>query len=238
MVFSRLLDWIFPRHCISCGKMNPQDGYEYLCKDCADGVFAHQVTRCKRCAEIVGSEFAPAMCAKCEGQKFNFSAARVVCEYADAGRDLVLELKYRKGLWVAQDIAKMCKKLADFDEYFKDAVIVPVPVHRRRKRTRGYNQSLMIACAIEKIHKDLNIKIGDILERVKSTSTQTALSRQERCENVKNAFKLKPNKISKDAKIIVLDDVMTSAATLNECANVLKKAGFKNIKVFAFARRS
>lgn len=235
---SKLLDFIFPRHCISCGKINPDGGYKYLCKNCADGVFSHQLMRCKKCSEIVGGNIAVSRCAKCEGKILYFDQSRVVCEYVDAGRDMVLELKYKGGIWVASDIAKMCEKLSDFNEYFKDAIIVPVPIHSSRKSKRGYNQSTKIARAIILNFKDLNIRMSEILRRVKSTSTQTALSKQERELNVKNAFKIRQNSLSKDANIIILDDVMTSGATLNECARILKKSGFKNVKVFAFARRS
>lgn len=232
------LDLIFPRHCVSCGKSNPNGVYKYLCADCADGVFSHQLNRCKRCSEILGGDVPVYRCAKCEGQNFYFDESRVVCEYADAGRDLILELKYRGGVWVASDIAKMCEKLSDFNEYFRGAFIVPVPIHTSRKSKRGYNQSEKIVRAICANFKHLNLHLAEILKRVKPTPTQTLLSREDRAENVKNAFKLVPNNIPKDANIIVLDDVMTSGATLNECARILKRSGFKNVKVFAFARRS
>ena len=235
---SFLLDLVFPRHCVSCGKPNPKGVYGYLCQDCADGVFSHQLNRCKRCSEIVGGDVPVRRCAKCEGQNFNFEESRVVCEYADAGRDLILELKYKGGVWVASDMAKMCEKLADFDEYFRDAFLVPVPIHSTRKSKRGYNQSEKIARAICENFKHLNLHLAEILKRVKPTPTQTLLSRQDRAENVKNAFKIVANCIPRDAKIIVLDDVMTSGATLNECARVLKRSGFENVRAIAFARRS
>ena len=233
-----LLDLIFPRHCISCGKLNPDGGYDYLCSDCANGVFSHQLPRCKKCSEIVGGEVALFRCAKCEGCNFYFDESRVACEYADAGRDLVLELKYRGGVWVAGDIAKLCSKIADFEDYFGGATLVPVPIHPSRKAKRGYNQSAKIAEALRANFPNLNLRVSDILKRVKATPTQTLLSREDRALNVKNAFKLRENSISKDSKIIVLDDVMTSGATLNECAAVLKRSGFECVRAFAFARRS
>lgn len=232
------LDLIFPRHCISCGKPNPGGKYDYLCEDCANGVFSHQLPRCRRCAEIVGGEIALSRCAKCEGQSFYFDESRVACEYADAGRDLVLELKYRGGVWVAKDIAKLCAKLADFEEYFGGAVIVPVPIHSSRRSKRGYNQSAKIAEALRSTFPNLNLRVCELLKRTRSTPTQTLLSREDRASNVRNAFKLRENSLPKDSKIIVLDDVMTSGATLNECARMLKKSGFERVRAFAFARRS
>ncbi len=237
-LWAKFLDYFFPRHCLSCGKINPSDGLKYLCKNCADAPFAFPIPRCKRCAEIAGSDIEPQTCPKCETYDFHFSETKVACEYASAGRELVIELKYRNGIWVAHDIAKIASNAKGFSEFFKDAIIVPVPLSKERKRKRNYNQAEVIASEIVKQFPRLNAKVELILKRVKHTNTQTALTRDARIENVKGAFKLVENSLTKDSNIIVLDDVITSCATVNECAKVLKKAGFKNIKAYAFARRS
>lgn len=237
-VLSKVLDFIFPRHCINCGKPNPADGYKYLCAECVSGPFAFQVIRCKKCAEIVGSDLPVPSCAKCETLDFHFKSALVACEYAAAGRELVLELKYRNGLWVASDIAKISSRAKGFEEYFINSVIVPVPLSPSRKRSRGYNQSEVMAKSIAVNFPSLNVTVAPILKRKTNTKTQTALTRDERAKNVKGAFAVIKNSIPKDARIIVFDDVITSGATLNECAKILKRAGFCDISAFAFARRS
>lgn len=237
-LFSKFLDLIFPRHCICCGKVNPQDGFKYLCASCAYGPYIFQVNRCLQCAEIIGSDVIAPRCSKCETQEFYFSSALVACEYSDAGRELAIELKYRNGIWAASDIAKIASKSRGFPSYFNGSVIVPVPLSAKRKRKRGYNQSELMANAIAKENPVLNIKVKNILRRNKDTSTQTRLTLSERILNVKNAFEIRKNNLDKNSQIIILDDVMTTGSTLNECARILKKAGFKNIKVFAFARRS
>ncbi len=236
-IFEKILDLIFPRHCISCGKENPIGEFKYLCEDCANKPFILQIERCKRCAEIVS--LSCETCAKCVNDDLYFDRALVVCEYADAGRNLVLELKYHKGFYVAQDMARLLNRVKNFDKYFENAILVPAPLHSKRLRKRSYNQSEVLCRAIAKVYPQLNLRVENLLLRKKFTPTQTALSKKERIENVKGAFSVKKNsKIAKDAKIIVVDDVMTSGATLNECAKTLKRAGFTNVKAFAFARRS
>ena len=235
----KFLDFIFPRHCIVCGKENPRGGFDYLCGECAGGSFIAQVPRCRRCAEIAPvSAFG---CAKCEGEELYFDEAMVVCEYAQAGRELVLELKYRGGTYVAKDMARFVSKVKNAKDFFRGAILVPAPLHPSRLRKRGYNQSEVFCKGIAKMHATLDLKVENLLIRKRPTPTQTALTKKDRILNVRGAFevskKLK-NKIDKGAKIVVVDDVMTSGATLNECARTLKKCGFKNVRAFAFARRS
>lgn len=238
-IAGKILDAVFPRHCITCGAPNPPGKFRYLCGECASGPFAHQAARCRRCAEIVGGSVDVSGCAKCDGADFFFSAAKVACEYASSGRDLVLELKYRGGLHVARDMATICSASAGFAEYFRGAVLVPVPLHRSRLRSRGYNQSEVLCREIARANPGLGIEVSRILERRKATGTQTALTRDERAANVRGAFSLSARcSASRDAHLIVVDDVMTSGATLNECAKVLRRAGFSSVRVFAFARRS
>lgn len=236
-IFKRFLDLIFPRHCIVCGRENPDGEFKYLCEECADKPFITQVERCKRCAEIVSLPCG--VCAKCASDELYFEKSLVVCEYADAGRSLVLELKYHGGVYVADDMARLLVRVKNFREYFMDAVLVPAPLHSKRMRKRAYNQSEVLCGAVAKLYPELNLRVENLLLRKKFTPTQTALSKNERIENVRGAFAVKGGlNISKNAKIIVADDVMTSGATLNECAKTLRRAGFENVSAFAFARRS
>lgn len=237
-LWQNLLDLIFPRHCVCCGKSNPCDGYGHLCAKCRNAPFSKQVNRCKKCAEIVAGDVPLQTCAKCDTLDFSFDSAKVACEYADAGRILILELKYQRASFLAKDIAKIISESEGFVEYFKDSVLVPVPLHPKKYRKRGYNQSEEICKAILKQNPNLNISLSKMLRRKKATPTQTALTRDAREKNVRGAFELRKTSLPRNSKIIILDDVMTSGATLNECAKVLKKSKFTSVGVFAFCRRS
>lgn len=112
------------------------------------------------------------------------------------------------------------------DYFLKDVdIIVPVPLFWWKNLRRGYNQAALLS---EIISQECDIKINDIMRRIKNTKSQTKLDEQARRKNVLNAFALKSNTIE-NKKIILIDDVMTTGATINECARVLKNAGAKEV---------
>ena len=112
------------------------------------------------------------------------------------------------------------------DHFLKNAdIIVPVPLFWWKNLRRGYNQAALLS---EIISQECDIKINDIMRRIKNTKSQTKLDEQARRKNVLNAFALKSNRI-KDKIVLLVDDVMTTGATINECARVLKNAGAKEV---------
>lgn len=112
--------------------------------------------------------------------------------------------------------------LIQADYVLKNAdVLMPVPLFWWKKIRRGYNQAELLA---QTISQETGIPIQNVLTRVKNTKTQTRLSENERCDNVKNAFTVQTNDI-KDKKVLLIDDVLTTGATIQECARVLKDAG-------------
>lgn len=150
---------------------------------------------------------------------------------------MVKELKYHKGLYVLPDVAKIFAQNSGYFEFVDNAYLVPVPLHGKRLKKRGYNQSRKIAEILAKQNPSIR-GVLDLLARIKDTPTQTMLDRQNRVQNVKNAFAVKENALcDKNAKLVLLDDVMTTGATLNECAKTLKKAGYKNVSAMCFAKR-
>jgi len=105
----------------------------------------------------------------------------------------------------------------------KDTLLVPIPLHPMRARKRGYNQSLLLANGLA---KRFDLTVADCLSRVKNTVPQVGLSQKERQENIKDAFALKSGVNMQDvAQVFLIDDVVTSGATLKEAAKLLKKVG-------------
>ncbi len=154
-------------------------------------------------------------------------------------KKLIHELKYSQAQYVAKDLIKIALLHNETSEFLKEAIVVPVPIGKIRKMTRGYNQTEVLARTIQKIAPELNTKTVNLLKRIKNTSTQTRLDRNERIKNMHNAFAINTSVAlpTRHSKIVILDDVITTTATINECAKVLKKAGFKNIFVFSIAKR-
>lgn len=156
-------------------------------------------------------------------------------------RGLLHDLKYRNGTYALYDLAKIAAQFPEAGRFIDGAILVPVPLHFLRKIKRKYNQSELIAKMFADTFPNAKARVADILKRKRRTPTQTTLDKEERETNIKNAFEIRGEKyirgIPKDANIVIVDDVMTSGATLSECAKILKRAGFKNVSALAFARR-
>ena len=234
-------DFLFPRRCLACGEINPKGIYKHICGDCATTAMLCTGGRCLICGEIIGGKDSPNVrgCPKCFDIKTAYDEAFCPTVFDGTAKQLIHALKYASAPYAATDLAKLALRHPDTEIFLQNATIVPVPLHWLRRFKRGYNQTEIIARQIVKIAPRLNIKIADILKRTRRTSTQTKLSREARMENIKGAFALKAGvKLPpKDAPIILLDDVMTTTATINECAKTLKRAGFKNIRAFAVAKK-
>ena len=238
----KLLDFLFPRHCLVCGAANPDGKYGYVCPECENEIHIMRGGHCLVCAEIVSMPDAPNVpfCAKCAEHPPAFKRGMAVCVFDGAARELVHELKYKSTPAAVGDMVLIAKSHGETAEYLKDSILVPVPLHPSRQRQRKYNQSDLIAKALAKAFAAENIKVCGMLSRTRKTSTQTMLDRESRAKNIKGAFRCVERKcagVPKNARIVLVDDVMTTTATLSECAKELKKAGFKNIYAFAFAKR-
>jgi len=194
-----------------------------------------------QCGEILGTNNMPniALCPKCADM--NIAYKRVLCTTAYNGSiiNLIHALKYKNAPYIAKDLAQLALLHPETETFLRDAILVAVPLSFTRKLKRGYNQSEEIVREITKRAPHLNIKTAKLLKRTKQTSTQTRLGRNERMKNVAKAFTHTPqcNTIDKNQKIVIVDDVITTASTINECAKILKKCGFKNIFAFSIAKR-
>jgi len=238
-----VLDFIFPRHCVACGAVNPRGEYEYVCPKCALTLRLLNGARCEICSEPVGLPDSPNVrgCPNCADRNFQFDKSLCLCSFDGAAREMVHELKYRTGAHVIHDMAKIARKFPELGEFIKGAVLVPVPLHNARAIRRNYNQSELISIMLAQTFPESGARVKTILKRTRATPTQTTLDRDARAANIKNAFAAPKSKtlasIPRNANIVVVDDVMTSGATLSECARVLKKAGFKNVSAFTFTKR-
>lgn len=169
-------------------------------------------------------------CPDCIELKPVFQHGKTLFLLKDSGKAIIHELKYHGGLHLIADIKKLIANNNDYLNYISGAVLVPVPLHIKKLRKRGYNQSLILAQILNKLNP--NTQIQEALIRTKFTGSQTQLSREERLKNVKNAFVLSSKtKIANDIRYIIVDDVFTTGATLNSCASVLQKNGASHIDI-------
>ena len=162
-------------------------------------------------------------CANCAHRTIHFDAA--VAAYRSRGivREIIHEFKYGRKIYLRHLVARwLCAALDDprlrshrFD------VIIAVPLHPARERERGFNQASVLA---ELLAVHVSLPFRRLLERIRHTTTQTALDRAERMENLHNAFRLRKNADVRGLRVLLIDDVLTTGSTLNECARVLKRA--------------
>lgn len=145
-------------------------------------------------------------------------------------RDLIYALKYGNGLWALDDLGRIAEYAEGLGDFVEDAILVPVPLHPRKQRERGYNQSALIVDSLAGRFE--GVRIEPILVRIVDTLSQTQFNRQERYRNLRNAFSLAgKGAIDPGQRYIIVDDVFTTGSTLNACAAVLRKGGAKRVDV-------
>lgn len=226
------LEVFFPRSCVSCGGAVEASRYEYLCRECSRELFLAMPPNCRICGyPFHGMLAGPRTCPHCAELDPVFDEGKTIFLAKGPGRALVHELKYQRGFYILRDIERLVRAAPDYVEYLSEASLVPVPLHHVKLRERGYNQSVRIAEALARSTEGQSV-VEHLLLRTRFTQTQTRLNREDRHQNVKNAFALTLDAVVlSDRQYILIDDVFTTGSTLNACAAVLRKAGAQQIKV-------
>lgn len=209
-----ILDVIFPSICISCKKRGP-----VLCLAC-----------------ILASPQAERESARWIFPLFDYRHPPM--------KKAIWFLKYRKKRNLAKVFAevmypRILEELSDLIKLnnFQEPILIPIPLSRKRERERGFNQSLLLSQNLIRLDKNLNFKLEkNILIKTKDTKHQAQIkNKNERLKNLFNSFKIKNEKVIIGKNIILIDDVTTTGATLNEAKKVLKEAGAKKIIAFTIA---
>ena len=153
--------------------------------------------------------------------------------YGGVLKDLILKLKYKNNFTAGDILAEFLEEYIIKNFEYKEYIITYIPLSKKSKKNRGFNQCEYIA---KKISRDLSIEVLDILTKQKETKEQKTLKRDERYENIKNAFTIEKGLDIKNYKIILIDDVTTTGATLQEAYKLLKKFEVKDIKLLTLAK--
>ena len=227
----------YPPHCVACGAALDENEDRYLCRACIARINFVKEPTCRKCGHELGPHQPDRRCLNCRNVPLRFDKAIAAAHHSGIARDLVLALKFGGQMHVVYPISTMLSnRLADCDLLDRVQIVAPVPLHRARQRTRGFNQAELIA-------EDLAERCGlpftpRILARVTDTPPQThGMSLASRRQNVKGAFAVIKPKIIAGKTILLIDDVLTTGATTSECAGVLKRAGAKTVYVATITRR-
>ena len=213
----------------------------HLCPNCIRGLAAVESPLCSCCGLPFESRYGmDHRCGECGESPKKFRIARAPMIYGKIFTEVIHCYKYKGKIQLARPLAELL--LAAFKFFWNQDsidVIIPVPLHRKRFRKRGFNQAYLLlqkwqtmagfdssACQVER----------DVLIRVVPTAPQTGLGRKERAANIKNAFDLVDETKIIDKRILLIDDVYTTGATVNECARLLLARGARYVDVLSLAR--
>lgn len=233
-----LADVAFPPSCTHCRGLVASDGiYRHLCSSCAAQLEFVHAPHCSTCGHPYYGELmadTDRMCPHCEGLSPAFREGATAVLFKGPARALVIELKYHRGLHVLSDMEEIFRRAPGLAERVAGAVLVPVPLHARKERERGYNQSELLAERLARVGGG-DARVERLLRRTVDTATQTAFDRRTRQANLKNAFALvRDTKLDSALHYILVDDVFTTGSTLNSCALVLRRAGALKLDVLTF----
>lgn len=234
-VVDRVADWCYPRICPGCGAPSDRAGRE-LCWSCFSRLELQPHAQCSLCGHPVEGEVSHAfVCGACRAARPAFDRARAAGRFVGLLRARIHEFKYGNALWLRRDLADLLVGCVDaqFDAAAVD-VVVPVPLHPVRARERSYNQSALLA---QELAGRMGRRFdGRSLVRTRLTETQTHLNAAHRRANIAGAFAASRPEWIAGRCVLVVDDVMTTGATLSECARALKKAGARTVWALAVAR--
>ncbi len=221
---ARALDLLFPPRCAVCGAMG-----SFLCTTCLQSLPRAEPPRCPVCWRP--GFFAPA-CPGCRERPPAFQSLRAPCLMAGPAREAVHALKYNHFSALAEDMGRLMAEFAASERLAAD-LVVPVPLHPRRRRTRGYNQSALLAKAVAAA---LGLPLDEraLVRRRDGPQQARAASAEERRRNVEGAFEARGR--LEGRRILLIDDVTTTGATLDAGARALREAGAASVCCLAFAR--
>jgi ComF family protein len=234
-----LVSVFFPAGCRICERLLLTASRIPICKECLSSFERLPAIICETCGRplpfLAKRDSQPLLCPACQDKTYAFDRARSFAVYKDALVQAILLLKFEQiaplGAWFADRLADV---VSNGGNALATDVVVPVPLHRQRERERGYNQAALISKPLSRRlrlpHKAV------LLMRTRARPDKRILSLEERWESVRGAFATRPGSQVDNLRVLLVDDVLTTGATLDACARALCEAGAKSVVGLTVAR--
>ncbi len=230
------MNLLYPQVCGGCGRPLTEPGIT-VCWDCHSALHLLAPPFCFRCGEPVhGQVDHDYVCHVCSRRPPRYRQARAAIHYNESGKNLITRFKYSHALWLENWLAGLLT--AALEARFADRTfdtICPVPLHPVKQRERGYNQSVLLASALSR-RAGIPLTPGGALRRIRRTPSQTRLTAGQRMANVRGAFAVTRPAVFAGKRVLLVDDVMTTGATVGTCARVLLTHGAVSVDVLTVAR--
>lgn len=235
-IANRILDLVYPRWCEGCGIGMGLEEIGHICWDCTRAFALIAPPYCELCGDPCDGDLSGTYtCTLCRQHPPSFKLARSAVRYRAAVKDVIQGYKYRQAIHLTEDLGTLLEACfrATMPSQLIDAVVA-VPLHPTRQRERTYNQSDLLA---NWLARRMNWDLGrDGLCRVRQTESQTTFSADQRRRNVRGAFEAGRPDWIQGRRLLLVDDVVTTGATLHECASVLMDAGAVSVVALTVAR--
>lgn len=235
-IISILLNLILPKRCLTCQSPLKKDIGDVICLECWKKVKSPTAPLCPICgrpffSEVSLSRSPDYICGLCRKVRPHFERHIYIGFYEGILLEAIRLFKYKKKVSLAYSLSYLlCKKIKDIPEI---DIIIPVPLHTKRLRSREFNQSLLLSNLLG-LHLGRPI-LKDVIVRRKDTSPQVTLDKNKRRRNVKNIFFVTNGDLIEGRRVLLVDDVFTTGSTADECAETLKKSGVYKVYIVTLA---
>lgn len=229
-----LLFW--PSTCRACGRLLDRPGERVVCLSCLATIEGRHSSYCSLCGRFFAGAAAPHVCRRCLEARPCFSLHRSCGPYEGRLRELIILMKFQGFSVLAEDLAALARgSLGDQWPLWNGLDgLVPVPLHPRRLRSRGFNQAEAVARAIGRA-KGVPV-LAKALARLRNTPAQTSLEALDRRRNLAGAFVVRRPAEVRGKVLLLVDDVYTTGSTIRECCRTLRRAGAAEVRAVTLAR--
>lgn len=230
-MIDKILDWIYPPRCMVCLSIIPLYEEKWVCKYCKESLVALTLINCIKCGRTV--EHKGMTCNECRKKELSFVKNYAVYPYDEIISTIIKNFKYGNHPQYSKGLGYLMANYYKDNFFEKIDFIIPVPMHKKKQKERGFNQADLLAKELSKL---VNVDyIEDLIIRTKNTKAQNSLNASERKNNMENAFKLNEKYLVNGKIFLIVDDIYTTGSTIDACSKILLSNGSKSVFGFTLS---